>query len=246
MRRPGRLVFHHHQSLESIEVVRSGVRFQRAVRSAGLGSEAGHGHRSGDVPRQRTQQASDSDRIPRFSVDARKVNPANLLKIVAVGAEVPFDRRIEVSRPAADRQDFRDRRDRQRRWLRGWPVAVKQFSERTVAARNTQFEQRHGTHPETGKTSGAGVAGDVVGGDGRPGEDELARFAPIIHRPAHVVPDRRSNLPFVKGGGGWCRQEPQTGPRRPSGVRSRRCPAALRSRQAGGPSRSCRMLLVLR
>ena len=78
----------------------------------------------------------------------------------------------------------------------GWPAPA------AVAG----FQQRHRADAQSGHAAGTGVAGEVVGGDGGAGEDELAggAAAPVDFVP-YVVPQLGLDLPLVDEPGGSSR-----------------------------------------
>ncbi len=75
--------------------------------------------------------------------------------------------------------------------------SIENSGERHGTTRDTGLEQRHGTHADASEPAGAGATRDVVCRHGGSGENELPRLPTGIDGPAHVIPDRGHDLPFV-------------------------------------------------
>ena len=106
-----------------------------------------------------------------------------------------------MSRPAADAHEFRQRLGGQICGRSGGRLPVEEGAQGDLAARVPEFRQGHRAQPETADPPGARMAGLVVGWDGGAGQDELTRRAPLVNGAPDVIPEDRSELPFVNQSG---------------------------------------------
>ena len=79
--------------------------------------------------------------------------------------------------------------------------AGKHVLQRHLAGAATQFEERHGTQAKPEDPASSCVAREVIGRNGRPGEDEMAPSGMRVDRVPDVVPDHGGGLPLVDQAG---------------------------------------------
>ena len=197
VRRPCRLVFHHHEPFQGVEILGNRVGLQGATVVSNLGRQLRHGYGGGDVARERSQKTPDLDGVAGLSAYRRYVGAADFVEIGAIRAQDARQRVSDIARPPAGAYKLRNGRDREVGPFRPLFRAIHEPAQRDLPGGASELVKRQRTHAQPGETTGAGMAGDVVGGHGGTGEDELAGHGPPIDRPAHMIPDGRLKLPLV-------------------------------------------------
>jgi len=197
MRRPRRLILDDHEPTERCEVLTNGVIRQRSVRSPNVLGQRCRGGVRGDVASEASEQLLDFRWVVSSAVNARDVDAANLVEVVADCPQRLGDRQMAESWPPADGDLLRQFGDCETRIGTSRRFAGKKLGEGNRPAASTDLEEGHRTHPESGNPPGARVSRDVVRGNSRPGEDELAGSPPIVDGTTDVVPDLWLDLPFV-------------------------------------------------
>ena len=200
--RPCRLVLQDEQALECVEVGAHGFPVERVLAPRVCG-ERGQRRLGRRVSSQGHQQPADPGRVPPTATGG-DVSAANLVEVVAHELLRVRQSGVVDAGPAAAAGVLDQLREGRVAGRCRHRIPCQQAPERHGPARSAALEQRHRTHEDPGDATGAGVAGGVVGWHGRAREDEAARSAPGVARPAHVVPDRRHGLPLV--------QQPGLGP----------------------------------
>ena len=106
-RRPGRLVFDDHQSFERRQVLAGGRRLQVVVRPVYVTGDRRERSVGGHVASQRMQETPHPLGVAPDPVHSFEIHPADIFQIVPVGQHGCRCWGIEMSRPAADAQEFR-------------------------------------------------------------------------------------------------------------------------------------------
>lgn len=197
MRGPRRLVLDDHQPFQCLHVLGGGARLEGRPGPANVPGQRGHRRRRGDVSGQRPQQPSHLDGVSSLVFQPLNLDALYLRQVVAVCPHGLRQAAALVAGPAPGAHQLRQLLHRDVRTRRPLRATRQQASQRHLARGAPRLEERHRTHPQPRQTPGAGVAGDIVRGHCRTGEDELAGNASPVHGPSDVVPDRRFRLPLV-------------------------------------------------
>ena len=158
----------------------------------------------GGVAGQGPQKPSHPDRVAPGSAGVVHIGAVDLVEVVAAVLLGGGSAGVDVGRPAASAQHPGHIGEAHLGGRARCLGCRQQAAQRDRAVGVARLEQRHRPEPDPGDAPRAGVARGVVGWNGRPGQDELSRPAPLVTGAANMVPHRRSVLPFV--------QQPRLGP----------------------------------
>ena len=175
-----------------------GARVERAVGTAGIGGEGGQAHLGGHVAGQRAKQGPQPLGIPPPPIHPLHIHLPHLLEVVAGGPGCRRQGSPQLGRPAASADQLGQIRHRQALIGAARGLPRQQRRERHAALAGADLQKGHGPQPQEGEAAGSGVACGVIGRHRRPGEQKLPWLPARIHRPPHLVPERRFHLPFIK------------------------------------------------
>jgi len=198
VRPPGRLRLHHHQPLQSLQIVGGGAGIQRSIGPTGIGRQGGHAHLRGHIAGQGPQQRRQPLGIPAALIEPLHVHLAHLLQVVAGRAQHPAQGALQLGRPPTPADQLRQIGHPQA-WISApRRLPAKQGRQGHTTRANSGFPQRHRPQAHKGEPPCTGVARGLIRRHSRAREQELAGLRRRIHGPAHLIPQVRLHLPFVQ------------------------------------------------
>src|SRR5690606_16131441 len=145
----------------------------------------------------RAKQATDPFGITFGIINSADIDSTNFLQVIPYGTNRLLPIAVQVARPSSDGDELGDSRYGQFCIRASKRFSSKQCRQRNLVRRVAGFREGHRAHAEACQTSGARMAGDIVGRYRRSRQYKLTGYSSVVDRSANVVPYRRRNLPLV-------------------------------------------------